>query len=546
MTRHHVQTLAPKHVSQLSVNEASKVYGDKVVLDQVSFTVRSGERVGVIGENGSGKSTLLRLLAGEEAPDNGEVTVVAVGGVGHLGQTLGMPADSSVADAIDAALAEIRDIERALRAAEETLGDAGEDALAEYGDLLAAYDARGGYEADARVDAAMHNLGLAHITRDRVLGTLSGGEQSRLGLACVLAAAPELLLLDEPTNHLDKGAVTWLEDQLRAHRGTVVTVTHDRAFLERVATAILEVDADRKSVTRYGDGWNGYLTAKAATRRRWEQEYEDWLAEIARQGELAETGIDEMSKREKSTTRPRTAGHRRSHEGGLSAQVRNARERLDRLTSNPVPKPPDPLRFVVKVEGGKGEGLAAELSGVTVADRLNVGSFVIKPGERVLLTGPNGAGKTTMLNVLAGVVRPSTGKVKKPRRTAYLRQELPNEQTRRTVLEAFADGLPGPADEHAGRLAALGLFREEDFGRVVRELSVGQQRRLELARLLTRPADLLILDEPTNHLSLALIEQLQEALAEFRGALLVVSHDRRFQEDFVGERAELRAGTLVS
>jgi len=541
----HAQSFAPRRVSQLAVGDMSKVYGDKVVLDQVTFSVRTGERIGVIGENGSGKSTLLRLLAGEERPDNGEVTVVAEGGIGHLGQTLGLPGDDTVADAIDSALSELRELEKRMRAAEETLGDADEDALAEYGNLLAAYDARGGYEADARVDAAMHNLGLARIGRDRVLRTLSGGEQSRLGLACVLAAAPELLLLDEPTNHLDAAAVTWLEDQLRAHRGTVVTVTHDRAFLERVATAILEVDADRKTVTRYGDGWNGYLTAKAAARRRWEQDYEDWLGEIGRQTELADTGIERLGRSEKSTTRPRTAGHRRSHEGGLSAQVRNARERLDRLKSSPVPKPPEPLRFAVRVEGGKGDGLTAELDGVTVADRLDVASFAIKPGQRMLLTGPNGAGKTTMLNVLAGVVRPSSGKVRKPKRTAYLRQELPASQARRSVLSAFADGLPGPADEHADALAALGLFREEDFGRSVDELSVGQQRRLELARLVTRPADLLILDEPTNHLSLALIEQLQEALVEFKGALLVVSHDRRFQEDFVGERAELRAGRLV-
>ena len=545
MTRHAPAT-TQHHASQLAVAEASKVYGDKTVLDAVSFTVRTGERVGVIGENGSGKSTLLRLLAGEAEPDNGDVTVIADGGVGHLGQTLDLPGGSTVAEVIDHALADLRAMEKRMRELETVLADADEADLTEYGDLLAAYDARGGYEADARVDAAMHNLGLAHIGRDRVLRTLSGGEQSRLGLACVLAAAPELLLLDEPTNHLDAASVTWLEDQLRAHRGTVVTVTHDRAVLDRVATAILEVDGDLHTVTRYGDGWNGYLTAKAAARRRWEQDYGDWLAEIARQTELADKGIETLSAQEKSTTRPRTAGHRRSHEGGLSAQVRNARERLARLRDNPVAAPPDPLRFAVHVEGGKGEGLAASLTDVTVGDRLRVKEFELKPGARMMLTGHNGAGKTTLLNVLAGVVRPDSGKVKRPRRVGYLRQELPSGGTRRTVLEVFAEGLPGPADEHAERLRSLGLFREADFGRAANELSIGQQRRLEIARLVTRPADLLILDEPTNHLSLALIEQLQEALETYKGALLVVSHDRRFQDEFTGARVELKGGRIVA
>ncbi|GLZ82098.1 ABC transporter ATP-binding protein [Actinorhabdospora filicis] len=542
MTR--VRTAHP--TSQLAVAGASKVYGDKLVLDAVSFTVRPGERVAVIGENGSGKSTLLRLLAGSELPDNGEVTVSAAGGVGHLGQTLDLPPGSTVADAVDDALSEIRAMEREMRALEERLAEADEEALTAYGDLLAAFDARGGYEADARVEAATHNLGLSHITRDRLLETLSGGERSRLGLACVLAAAPELLLLDEPTNHLDHASVTWLEDQLRAHRGTIVTVTHDRAFLERVATAILEVDGDTHTVSRYGDGWSGYLTAKAATRRRWEQDYTDWLAEIDRQTTLSERGVDEMSKREKSADRPKTAGHRRSHEAGLAGQVRNAKERLERLRAEPVAKPPEPLRFRASVAGGKGEGLAAELVDVKVADRLFVEHFTLAPGARLLLTGPNGAGKTTLLNVLAGVVRADSGKVRRPRRTVYLQQELPPDRLRRDLLSAFAEGLPGPADEHAETLLSLGLFREEDLRRSTLDLSIGQQRRLEIARLVTRPADLLILDEPTNHLSLTLIEELQQALSDYKGALLVVSHDRRFQREFTGDHAELRDGRLLA
>ncbi|WP_067825768.1 ribosomal protection-like ABC-F family protein [Actinomadura kijaniata] len=527
---------------QLTVKDVAKAYEGRAVLDQVSFTVRPGEKVAVIGENGSGKSTLLRLLSGVEEPDTGEVAVVAPGGVGHLGQTLGLDPGLTVADAVDHALADLRAVERRMR---ELEADLHEGNMAEYGDLLAGYEARGGYEADARVDAAMDALGISHLTRDRALGSLSGGEQSRLGLATVLAAAPELLLLDEPTNHLDDRAVAWLEERLRTHRGTVVAVTHDRAFLEGFATAILEVDRDRHAVTRYGDGWEGYLTARAAARRRWEQDHAEWLAEIDRQTGLAESGARRLDALRPPSREERFSKHRRSHDHGVSALVRNARERLERLRAHPVPRPPDPLRFAARIEGGKGDGLTAELSQVKVAGRLDVESFTLPPGERMLLTGPNGAGKTTLLRVLAGDLAQDHGKVRRPRRIGYLRQELPPERSRRGVLATFAEGLPGPAEDHADALLALGLFREEDLAKPAAGLSVGQRRRLELARLVTRPADLLILDEPTNHLSLALIEELEEALRDYRGALLVVSHDRRFRSGFAGSRVELRNGRIV-
>ncbi|AWS45236.1 ribosomal protection-like ABC-F family protein [Streptosporangium sp. 'caverna'] len=542
------------HPSQLTVTHVTKAYAGHAVLENVSFTVASGERVGVIGENGSGKSTLLRLIAGQERPDDGEIVVVTSGGIGYLSQTLDLAATQTVQDAIDVALADLRELEHRMREAEASLAEASAEELEVYGDLLTAYEACGGYEVDARIDAAMHGLGLAHLTRDRRLGALSGGERSRLALACVLTAAPELLLLDEPTNDLDETAVTWLETRLRAHRGTVVTVTHDRTFLERVATTILEVDRDRRTVTRYGDGWDGYLAAKAAARRRWEQEYQEWLAEIDRQTGLADTGAIRLASSVRSSSRPRTAGHRRSHEAGLSGQVRKARERLRRLREDVVPRPPDPLRFAARFDSGDAGGAdgeigvtpLAELNGVSVGNRLTVEEFTVVPGERVLLTGPNGAGKTTFLRLLAGDLVQDAGTVRRPRRIGYLRQEVPVKRSKRTVLAAFAEGLPGSPEEHATALLALGLFQREDFVKPVAALSVGQQRRLELARLVVHPVDLLILDEPTNHLSLTLVEELEEALAAYAGALVVVSHDRRFRSDFIGSHTALREGRIVA
>ncbi|MEU2825391.1 ribosomal protection-like ABC-F family protein [Streptomyces bacillaris] len=531
--------------AQLTMKDVSKAYGDRSVLDQVTLTVRPGEKAAVIGENGSGKSTLLRLLAGAEQPDSGEITVRFPGSTGYLAQTLALDPADTVQDVVDAALAELRTLERAIRAAEERLsaGDPTEAELAAYGDLLTAYEERDGYRADARAEAALHGLGLAHLTRDRALAALSGGEQSRLALACVLAAAPELLLLDEPTNHLDVRAVTWLEEHLRAHRGTVVAITHDRAFLERVTSVILEVDRELRTVTRYGDGWDGYRTAKAAARRRWAQDHQEYLDELARTQEL----VDAAGQRLAATGKDPKQGfgkHRRSHEAKLSGQVRAARARLEALRRTPVPPPPKPLAFTGRpaLAGETGPGPLVELADISVGDRLLLPALRVEPGARLLVTGENGAGKTTLLRVLAGDLAPDTGTVVRRARVGYLPQELPARPTRRTLLATYAAGRPGFPDEYADELLELGLFRPEDLGVPVASLSIGQQRRIALARLVVRPADLLVLDEPTNHIALDLVEEVETALAQYPGAVVVVSHDRSFRARFTGDVLELRAG----
>ncbi|MER8084933.1 ribosomal protection-like ABC-F family protein [Streptomyces sp. NPDC094048] len=537
--------------AQLTMKDVSRSYGDRTVLDQVSLTVRPKDRVGVIGENGSGKSTLLRLMAGAERPDSGEIAVRFPGGTGHLSQTPALAPGHTVQDAVDTALAELRTLEREIRAAEETFSGAAapdDHRLAAYGDLLTAYEERDGYRADARVDAALHGLGLGHLTRARVLGTLSGGERSRLALACVLAADPELLLLDEPTNHLDLRATTWLEERLHAHRGTVVVITHDRTFLERTTDVVLEVDRDLRGVVRYGDGWADYRTAKAAARRRWAQDHQEWLDEVARAEELVSATGRSLA----GTGKDPGEGwgkHRRSHEAKLSGRVRAARTRLEGLRRAPVPAPPRPLRFradiAVATDGEAEPGPLVALRSVAVGDRLRLPELRVDPGQRLLVTGPNGAGKSTLLRVVAGDLTPDAGTVLRRARIGYLPQELPVRPTRRSLLATFAAGRPGHPDEHAGSLLGLGLFRPEDLTVPVAALSIGQQRRLALARLVTRPADLLVLDEPTNHLALSLVEEVETALAEYRGAVVVVSHDRSFRSRFTGDRLELREGRPV-
>ncbi|MEV4168089.1 TlrC/CarA/OleB/SrmB family ABC-F type ribosomal protection protein [Nonomuraea sp. NPDC049709] len=530
--------------AQLAFAEITKRYDTRVVLDRVSFTVRPGERIGVIGDNGSGKSTLLKLMAGAERPDNGELTVVAPGGVGYLPQSPELPPHATVADAIDLALAELRDLESRMRAAERAL-DTPQDAEV-YAGLVAEFEARGGYDADARVDAALHGLGLPGLDRARPVATLSGGERSRLALAATLAADPELLLLDEPTNDLDDQAVAWLERHLRSHRGTVVAITHDRVFLERVTATILEVAEGQ--VRRYGDGYAGYLTAKAAERAARLRAYEEWKQELGRHSGLVSTNAARLAAvpRKMAKAGMGTGAWRaRSRTHGAAGRVRQSRQRVRSLTDAPVSPPPEPLRFAADIRGGVADGAAVLLDGVRVAGRLCLETLTVRSGERLLVTGPNGAGKTTLMRVLAGELRPDAGTVRRAGRVGHLRQDEQAGPPDRTVLRAYAHGRPGSLDDHADALLALGLFRPSDLGLRLGELSYGQRRRIELARLVSEPVDLLLLDEPTNHLSPVLVEQLEEALGSYEGALVIVTHDRRLRAGFTGSHLELSAGTAT-
>ncbi|MFE0150850.1 ATP-binding cassette domain-containing protein [Nonomuraea sp. NPDC059007] len=502
--------------------------------------------------------------------------------------------------------------------------------LAAYGELVAAFEARGGYEADARVEVALHGLGLPGLDRERPLDTLSGGERSRLALAATLAAAPELLLLDEPTNDLDDQAVTWLEEHLRAHRGTVVAITHDRVFLDRITSTILEVD--QSQVRRYGNGYTGYLTAKAAERAAWALEHEEWKNELARHATLVDANASRLGAIPRKVAKAGMgtgAWRARSRAHGAMSRIRQSNQRLDWLRTHPVPPPPAPLRFTPThlsptspgrvpatrpgraptngmpaagpdrpsvsgpdLDGASGPRHAAgpdrdgasgpkhasgpnpaagsapaagsdqvagsgqvgeveraglvELGGVRVGERLRLGFLRILTGERLLVTGPNGAGKSTLMQVLAGELVPDTGTVKRPPRVGYLRQEDRPRRMDRTVLGAFAEGRPGSMDEHADALLSLGLFRPADLRLRVGQLSYGQRRRIDVARLVSRPVDLLLLDEPTNHLSPLLVEQLEEALSVYEGALVIVTHDRRMRAAFQGSRLELKDGHPTS
>lgn len=536
----------------INLSDVTHGYGDRLLFDGVNLVIAAGEHAAVVGENGAGKSTLLRILAGLEQPQEG--TASLHGRVGYLAQTHGLPESLTVGGAIDASLASLRALEAELDRLEAGLADAEESDLEAYGRLQTEYQLREGYAAESRVEAALDRLGLGGLDRHRALGSLSGGEQERVALACVVADPADILLLDEPTNHLDARGTAWLEDRLAAHRGTVVVVSHDRMLLRKVAANVIEVDAERRTVARYGNGYDGYLREKAAERQRWIQQYHGWLHAMEGEKRQAETVAGTMGYgRKRDGDKMGFDFKAGTWQKAASSQVRNAQERLRRLEASPVEQPPMPLRLAAPESlhaAPSGEDMAAPLAahGVRVPGRLRATDFQAGLGQKVLITGPNGAGKSTLLSVLAGTLAPSEGRVTRPERVGYLQQELelPQRPSLR-LLPAFASGLGGNIDEHAEALLRLGLFRTSEFHVPIGSLSAGQQRRLALARLLLGGYSTLIVDEPTNHLAPVLVEQLEAALATFTGTLVMVSHDRALREWFARcQRAAANGGSTGS
>jgi macrolide transport system ATP-binding/permease protein len=541
----------------LLVVSVAKSFGPLSVLDEVSFAAAAGDRVGIVGANGSGKTTLLRIVAGADVADAGRVEIAPGVSVGYLAQALPFPDEASVACVIEHAFAEARAVETELRRLEGVLGSAAGDAfdaaLAAYGDLSDRFDRIGGYDLDAAVPAVLGGLGLADLPLDRPLGSLSGGERSRLGLAALLLRSPDLLLLDEPTNHLDVAALAWLEERLRGHRGAVVAVSHDRAFLKAVVTRIVEIDEHDHRARIYPGGYGAFLAAKALARRQWQERYERQQEEIrdlrAAAGSQARQVAHNRPARDNDKFLKGFKGGR--VDGVISRNVRAVEEKLRRLEADPVPRPPEPIHINPAFDPAAlhsrtpllATGVAVAYDGREILSGVDV---AVDPGSRIVVLGPNGAGKSTLLRVLAGVERPTRGEVQRSPAAivGYLAQEQRYPDPSATLWEVYRAGLVGADDGLRADLFRYGLFTWEDASRPVGALSLGQRQKLQLARLLAMRANLLVLDEPTNHLDLGTLEAFEAALETFPGPIVAVSHDRRFIRRFARSAWEVGAGRV--
>ena len=541
----------------LSVSHVSMSFGPISVLNDISFVVNDGERVGLVGANGVGKSTLLRIITGEITPDSGDVLIPESVTPGYLAQQPPLLPDATVDDLIYEIVGELRQLETQLRDIESRLANPDEDLdalLVDYGEIQERFERAGGYEIDHQIESVIAGLGLGDLDRQRLFASLSGGEQERILLATLLLRSPDLLLLDEPTNHLDFAALGWLESYLSTYPGGILAVSHDRAFLNRTANRIVEIDERTRTAKQYVGNYDDFAAQH-------ERERADWIAQYAaQQDEIHELrrALRVSSRQIAPNRAPRDADKMAyDFKGGridaaISRGVRAAEERLRRIEAEAIEKPPSTLRILPEFDVAavrSAEVIAAtdlrqEWDGKVILDDV---SFVIGAGDRIVIVGPNGAGKTTLLNIIAGRATPTSGEVRVARdvRLGYLDQAADLSAESGTVLDVYRRGLEMDQQAAIDELIRYGLFTIEDVRKSVSVLSAGQRRKLQLARLLAEHPSVLLLDEPTNHLSFDVLTRLEHALLEYPGPLVCVSHDRWFIERFDGVVWELRHGQLV-
>lgn len=495
--------------------DVQRYYGDRHLFGPVTVTIEAGDRIGFIGPNGSGKTTFLRLLAGVDEPNAGRVYRAQRARLGYMVQEPQFEPGTTAYAYVMEALAHVTRLGEEMRELESAMAQEQDPTVLRtlmdrYAQATEAFERAGGYEADAQVRGALFGLGLQEERLHRPLETLSGGEQARVALARLLVDQPDLLILDEPTNHLDLKATEWLEEVCRSYKGAIVVVSHDRYFLDAITNRIWELDG-RGGFYAYRGNYSAALAQREAERERQLKEYEAQQEEIAR--------LEAYVQRYKA--------------GNRATMARSRERRLERMARIERPADgPAPMRLRLR-EGMRGSRVVAQLEGVGHRygdNRVLQGvDLVIERGERIGILGPNGSGKSTLLSIIARRLTPTEG-------GAYLGRDIDvgfySQQTEafgegNTVIDELLDTQHMTTPEARSYLARF-LFQGDDVFKSVAVLSGGERRRLMLAKLLLTPANLLCLDEPTNHLDIPARESLEEALADYGGTLVFVTHDRYF------------------
>lgn len=517
----------------ISVNNLNKSFGDRVILDGVSFDVGCGERVGLIGRNGSGKTTLLRILTGDSYADRGDVHIDGAARVEVLEQIPHAGEGDTVEAVIRTAFDHLREMEERIAAMEAEMTKVHSAPLLKaYDRLRVEYDTAGGYTQDLNFAKTVAGLSFDAPFLSREFNGLSGGEKTKVNLARIILSSPEVLLLDEPTNHLDMRSIEWIEEFLANYKGTVILISHDRYFLDRVATRIIELAGGK--ITSFPGNYSEYMEWKEARAEQLERLYEREQAEIDRLETVSEKLLGWGIQTER-----------------LSRAALSMRKRIERLRSSQTTRiAKDNRRIHAVINDGGRTGFdvlsvidaAAGYDGEPVFENVNLD---IKQGERIALLGDNGAGKTTFFKLLTGEKKPSAGRIKFGAnvKIGLMPQTVTFEHPERNLVDTLLYAKPVTAQIARDRLAAYDFVGEEVF-KLVGTLSGGELSRLKLCLLSFEPINLFLLDEPTNHLDIAAREWIESTLEEYDGTMIFISHDRYFISRFADRILTVAGGKI--
>lgn len=504
----------------LNVEHLYKYFNGQALLKDINFTVEDREAVGLIGINGCGKSTLLNIITGSEGYDKtpeglGSVNIAGKASIGFLRQNSGLNSELTIGEEMKNAFAPLLETLNKMKFLEKKMADGGDiDSIShEYAELSSYFEARDGYRIDVKIKQVLNGMGFGSTPTDRVISTLSGGEKTRLALAKLLLEEPNLLILDEPTNHLDFETLMWLEDYLKGYKGAIIIVSHDRYFLNKVCTRICEIEQGR--LTSYRGDYSSYLVQKKMNSERQLKEYEAQQKEIAKLEDYVAKNLVRAS---------------------TSKMAKSRQHMLDRIERIDKPlmytKPPkikleydiEPTKDIVRVVDCPlvvGEG--ADKKELIKSLTMNV-----RRGEHVAIIGANGIGKTSILKLIQGIIPHEGGNISWGGnvKISYFEQEHAILDPHKTVLEEIMDRYPRLSEQQARSVLGAVLLTGENVFKPISVLSGGERAKLCFAIMALNRGNVLVLDEPTNHLDLSTKEVLEDALAEFSGTIILVSHDR--------------------
>ncbi|MBM7624604.1 ATP-binding cassette domain-containing protein [Sporohalobacter salinus] len=516
-------------MSLLQLRKATKIYPEQVIFKDISLQIQADDCIGLIGDNGTGKSTLIKILREEEYLDDGEMLTSNNLDIGHLSQNYDLKMDSTLYQEMLSIYQELFQLEERLRKLEAEMSQVSGEKLNKimerYSKLRQKYEDSGGYRYESEIKGVLRGLGFTEDEFSEKLTNFSGGEKTRAGLAKLLLSQPELLFLDEPTNHLDLQAKEWLEDYLVDYDGAVVIISHDRYFLDQVVDRIWELEKGR--LEKYSGDYSFYLEEKEHRLLTWQREYEKQQKKIKKM----------------------KAYIRKNKAGVDSKQARGRQKKLNRMEKIPAPPTLDTPKIDFKLDTVSGndvltvDGLSKSYDQELILEDIN---FKLYRGEKVALVGPNGCGKSTLFQLLSGQEEVDTGEIKLGTRVniGYYDQEHSNLTLDYNLIEELQK-VKDIAKSYARDVLARFLFKGDDVFKKISTLSGGEKARLSLAKLAIQDYNLLLLDEPTNHLDIKSKEILEEALQNYSGTILVISHDRYFLDKLVDKVFAIDGNELV-